>query len=44
MLVRSWRLLTIVLTALSMSVAMCHLLELPAKIGMPGAAWVALRR
>lgn len=42
MLVRSWRMLTLVLTALSMSAAMCHLLELPAKIGMPGAEWVTL--
>ncbi len=42
MLVRVWRLGTILLTALSMSAAVCHLLELPAKIRLPGAEWTHL--
>lgn len=42
MLLRYWRLVTIVFTALSTSVAMCHLLELPAKLRLPGGEWVRL--
>jgi Domain of unknown function (DUF1772) len=42
MLVRIWRLLTIMLTALSMGTALCHLLEMPAKITYGGALWLML--
>jgi hypothetical protein len=42
MLVRSWRFVTIMLTALSMSAAVAHLLELPAKIHMSGEEWVTV--
>jgi hypothetical protein len=42
MLLRTWRLVTIMLTALSMSAAFAHLLEMPAKLRMDGAAWLSL--
>jgi hypothetical protein len=42
MLVKIWRLLTIMLTALSMGTALCHLLEMPAKITYGGALWLTL--
>ena len=42
MLVKIWRLLTIMLTALSMGTALCHLLEMPAKITYEGALWLTL--
>jgi hypothetical protein len=42
MLVKFWRLGTIMLTALSMGVALCHLLEMPAKITFDGAVWLTL--
>lgn len=38
----AWRLLTLMLVALSMSVAMAHLLELPAKMTFDGALWLTL--
>jgi len=42
MLLTTWRLATILLTALSMSVATCHLLEMPAKLELEGALWLVL--
>jgi Domain of unknown function (DUF1772) len=42
MLVKIWQLLTIMLTALSMGTALCHLLEMPAKITYDGALWLRL--
>jgi hypothetical protein len=42
MLVKFWRLGTIMFTALSMGVALCHLLEMPAKITFDGAVWLTL--
>lgn len=38
--VRRWRLLTIMLTALSLGPALGHLLELPAKMTYEGALWL----
>ncbi len=40
--VRALRLLTIMLTALSMGVALCHLLEMPAKLTYDPALWLTL--
>ena len=42
MLIRTWRLAAILLTALSMGAALAHLLELPAKIALDGPTWVTL--
>jgi hypothetical protein len=42
MLVRIWRLVTIMFTALSMGAALAHLLEMPAKIAYDGALWLKL--
>lgn len=42
MLVRSWRLLAIMLTALSLGPALGHLLELPAKMTYAGALWLTV--
>jgi hypothetical protein len=42
MLVRVWRLVTIMLTALSMGAALAHLLELPAKLAYEGGLWLTL--
>ena len=37
-----WRLLTIMLVALSMGTALCHLLEMPAKLRYEGPTWLML--
>lgn len=42
MLLRNWRLLTIMLTALSLGPALGHLLELPAKMSYEGALWLTV--
>jgi hypothetical protein len=42
MLLKTWRFVTIMLTALSMGMAFCHLLELPAKMAYTGALWLTL--
>lgn len=42
MLVRWWRLATILLVALSMGTALAHLLEMPAKLRVDGAFWLRL--
>jgi hypothetical protein len=42
MLLRFWRLATILATALGMGVAECHLLEMPAKSGFESALWLTL--
>jgi hypothetical protein len=42
MALTAWRLLTIMLAALSMGVALCHLLELPGKMALDGALWLTL--
>ncbi len=42
MFLRFWRLLTIMLTALGLGLAFCHLMELPAKMTYTGALWLKL--
>jgi hypothetical protein len=42
MAVRTWRLLTIMLTALSLAPALGHLLELPAKMTYEGPLWLTV--
>lgn len=42
MLIRNWRLLTIMLSALSLGPALGHLLELPAKMSYAGSMWLAV--
>lgn len=42
MLVRIWRLIAIMLTSLSMGTALCHLLQMPAKLSLGGALWLTL--
>jgi len=42
MLVRNWRFITIMLAALTMGMALCHLLEMPAKMNYGGALWLTL--
>ena len=42
MLLRTWRLATILLTALSMGAALGHLLEMPAKLTFDGPLWLTL--
>ncbi|RUR79606.1 hypothetical protein PCC6912_31420 [Chlorogloeopsis fritschii PCC 6912] len=44
MLVRTWRFITITLVALSMGMAWCHALELPAKMGYDSSLWVTLHQ
>lgn len=39
---KGWCLLTTMLTALSMGVALCHFLEMPAKLQYDGALWLTL--
>jgi hypothetical protein len=40
MLIKSWRFLTMMLTALSLAPALAHVLELPAKMTYEGALWL----
>jgi hypothetical protein len=42
MFLRIWRVLTIMLLALSMSAAVAHLLEMPAKLTLDGPTWLML--
>jgi len=42
MLLRAWRLATIVLSAVSMGVAEAHPFEMPAKLGFEDALWLTL--
>ena len=42
MLVRNWRFITIMLAALTMGMALCHLLEMPAKMTYDGRLWLTL--
>src|SRR4051794_19490083 len=42
MFVRGWRLVTIMLSALSMGTVLGHLLEMPAKLRYDGALWLTL--
>lgn len=42
MLVRIWRLVAVMLTSLGMGTALCHLLEMPAKIKLDGSLWLML--
>jgi hypothetical protein len=42
MLLGTWRLVAIMLTALSMGTALAHLLEMPAKLNIGGAMWLTL--
>ncbi|RJQ81463.1 MAG: DUF1772 domain-containing protein [Desulfobacteraceae bacterium] len=42
MLVKMFRFIAIMLTALSMGVALCHLLEMPAKMTFDAALWLTL--
>lgn len=41
-MLRTWRFLTMMLTALSMGVALCHLLQMPAQLVMQPAQWLAI--
>src|SRR5262245_28034302 len=41
MLLRIWRFFTIILVSLSMSMAFCHLLQLPPRMSYDGAQWIA---
>lgn len=41
-MVKTWRLITIMLTALSMGMALDHLLEMPAKMTYDGTLWLTL--
>src|SRR5258708_2230966 len=43
MFLRLWRFITIILTALSMGMAFCLPLELPAKMGYDAALWVMVQ-
>lgn len=42
MILKIWRFITIMLVALSMSAALCHLLEMPGKLMLDGALWLTL--
>lgn len=42
MLLRNWRFLTIMLAALTTGIALCHLLEMPAKMTYDGRLWLTL--
>jgi hypothetical protein len=42
MLIKIWRFVTIMLTALSLGASLAHLLEMPAKLGYDGALWLKL--
>lgn len=42
MLVKLWRLVTVMLIGLSMGPALCHLLEMPAKMTYDGSLWLTL--
>jgi hypothetical protein len=42
MLIRGWRLGTVMLIALSMGLALSHLLEMPAKMGYDSSMWLTL--
>ena len=42
LVIRTWRLVTILLAALSMGTVLCHLLEMPAKLTYTGALWLTL--
>ena len=44
MLLRTWRLVAILFTALSMAPALAHLLEMPAKLGYSGPLWLTLQQ
>lgn len=44
MLVRAWRWLTIMLTALSLAPALAHLLEMPAKMTYDGPLWLKVQQ
>lgn len=41
-LLKIWRFIAIMLTALSMGTALCHLLEMPPKLHIDGALWLTL--
>jgi hypothetical protein len=41
---RAWRFTTVMLSALSMGMAFCHLLALPAKLAYPGPVWLLLQQ
>jgi Domain of unknown function (DUF1772) len=43
MFVRTWRFITIVLAALSMGMAFCHVLELPAKMNYPASLYLTIQ-
>jgi hypothetical protein len=44
MLVRTWRLVAILFTALSLAPALAHLLEMPAKLGYEGLFWLEVQQ
>jgi hypothetical protein len=42
MFLRTWRFITLILTALNMGLAFCHLMELPAKMQYDGALYATI--
>jgi Domain of unknown function (DUF1772) len=44
MFLRTWRFITIILAALTMGMAFCHTLELPAKMGYSPTVWTTLQQ
>ncbi|MBW4534359.1 MAG: DUF1772 domain-containing protein [Pleurocapsa minor HA4230-MV1] len=44
MFVRTWRFITIILAALSMGMAFCHTLELPAKMNYPASLYLTIQQ
>lgn len=44
MVLKTWRLMTLILAALSMGMAFCHTLELPAKMQYDAALWTTINQ
>lgn len=44
MFLKTWRFITIILTALLMGTAFCHVLEMPAKMRIDGPLWMVLQQ
>jgi hypothetical protein len=44
MFLKTWRFITIILTALLMGTAFCHVLEMPAKMKIDGPLWMTLQQ
>jgi ABC-type xylose transport system permease subunit len=44
MFLKTWRFITIILAALSMGMAFCHVLELPAKMNYPASLYLTIQQ